>query len=92
LEENFEADPSFFPPNITSKEKFLENYQAFRTLRKTSNKRAIEKRVGKLDIDAVNRWATVENTKGQKPSQPMRQHYAQFELLVTPFLRYTWAM
>jgi hypothetical protein len=92
LEEIFEADPSLFPPGITSKENLSENYQAFRTLRKTSDTRAIEKWVGKLDIDVVNRWATVENAKGQKPSRPMRQHYAQFELLVTPFLQYTWAV
>jgi hypothetical protein len=54
LEEIFEADPSLFPTDITSKEKLPENYQAFRMLRKTSDTRAIEKRVGKLDIDVVN--------------------------------------
>ena len=48
--------------------------------------------VSDKDIDIVNKWSLVEKKNGTKDSQPMKQHYVQFELLLSPFLRYTKAM
>jgi hypothetical protein len=92
LEEIFESAGHLFPPDVSSKEIMKTHYQAFRTFRKTSDTRAIERKVSQTDIDVVNRWESVEQAKGLRPSQPMRQHYAQLELLIEPFLRYTWKM
>ena len=64
----------------------------FSNLSKTSDTRALEVAVRKDDVDIVNRWKTIEATQGSRPSRPMRQHYAQLELLLGPFLRYTLAM
>ena len=66
-----------------------ERYQCFRSFRRASDTRALETKVDKDDVDIVNRWQTVEEAQGKRPSRPMRQHYAQFELLLGPFLRYT---
>jgi hypothetical protein len=49
-------------------------------------------KVAAADIDVVNRWKSVERADGNRPQRPMRQHYAELELLLGPFLRYTLAM
>ncbi len=66
--------------------------QAYRTFRRTSDSIAIEEKVAQADIDVINRWQTVEKAAGSRPNRPMRQHYAELELLLKPFLRYTWVM
>jgi hypothetical protein len=92
LEEVYDTNPEMFPPDISNKESLPKHYQVFRSLRRTSDTRAIEKKVSQVDIDVVNRWQTVERAKGKRPNMPMRQHYAQLDLLIEPFLRYTGAM
>lgn len=49
-------------------------------------------KVNKLDIHIVNRWKIVETANGDKLDRSMRQHYAQLELLIEPFLQYTSAI
>lgn len=103
LEDLFLEDSQLFTLDIrtkaTNKEKDLSElihnyYSCFRTFRRSSNSRALE--MGKVpkddDIDVVNRWRTKENSKGKLSSMKMRQHYAEVELLLKPFLRYTRAM
>ena len=63
----------------------------YRTFRRTSDTRALEEKVDQTDIDIVNKWEQRGSDK-RKIAQPMRHHYAQFELLIKPFLRYTYAM
>jgi hypothetical protein len=92
LEELFDSHRDLFPPSIGSKDMLRERVQVYRTLRRTSDTRAIEKKVGQTDIDVVNRWKSVERADGNRPNRPMRQHYAELELLLDPFLRYTKAM
>jgi hypothetical protein len=92
LEELFDSHRELFPPSISSKEILRQRVQVFRTLRRTSDTRAIEKKVRQSDIDVVNRWKSLERADGNRPNRPMRQHYAELELLIGPFLRYTWAM
>ena len=72
-------------------EMIIESYKCFRTFRRTSDTRALEEKVDQTDIDIVNKWEHMGLMK-RKTAQPMRQHYAQFELLVKPFIRYTYAM
>jgi hypothetical protein len=92
LEELYDENPSAFPPSIGSKDDIGTGYQVFRSLRRSSDTRALEMNVSQSDIDIVNRWHTVEAAKGNRPSFPMQQHYAQVELLLQPFIRYTGAM
>ncbi len=66
--------------------------QVYRTLGRTSDIRALVMKVGRNDIDVVNRWKALEQADGNRPHPPMRQHYAKLELLIGPFLRYTLAM
>jgi hypothetical protein len=92
LEELFETARDMFLSHIKTLEDVRLKYQGFRSFRRTSDTRATEKKVQQPDIDVVNRWKTVEKAKGKRPSRPMRQHYADFGLLLEPFLRYTGAM
>ena len=88
LENIFGHKPELFPPHILSKEHISERYHCFRTLRRTSDTRAIEMNLKTTDIDIVNKWRQA----GKRSSQPMKQYYAQIELLMGPFKRYTKAM
>ena len=92
LLELFEMNPDRFPPHIKTPTDVEERYHSYRTWRRTSDTRALEQAVDDKDIDVVNRWSNAEKSKKGKVSQPMKQHYAQIELLIKPFKRYTWAM
>ena len=92
LEEIFRTKRELFPPDIGCLVELRKAYQAFRSFRRASATRAMEKGVLGDDIDVVNRWATHESSNGARPGHNMRQHYAQFEQLLQPFLRYTQAM
>lgn len=92
LEEIYEDLPALFPPSIQDKDDISDHYQVYRTLRRSSDTRALEQEVRESDIDIVNRWQTVEKAKGNRPTLQMKYHYAQVELLLEPFLRYTLAM
>lgn len=92
LEDIYDETPSLFPASITSKDDINIFYSVFRTPRRSSATRAMEKNVSVSDIESVNRWESKERAKGNRPNFPMRQHYTQVELLLKPFLRYTNAM
>ena len=86
LEELFEDKPGLFPANISDKEELRKRFQAFRTLRRTSDSQAIEMKVSKVDIEVVNRWKAVEKAEGSRSSRPMLQHYADVTLLLSCLL------
>ena len=88
----FEVRRELFPADISSSEEVMKHYQCFRTFSRSSDTRAIDTKVSSVDIDVVNRWRGVERAGGKRPARYMQQHYAQFELLLGPFLRYTEAM
>jgi hypothetical protein len=93
LEEIFDENIELFPSNIrANKDELGNSYQVFRTLRRSSDTRAIEQNVSRNDIDTVNRWHGTEQASGNRPHRPMYQHYAQVDLLTKPFLRYTRSM
>lgn len=99
----YEKDKSLFPTDIRT---FIEQdeedmrmvferyYSCFRTFRRSSDSRALENRhmLHDEDIDIVNRWRRVEDAKGNRPSHVMKQHYADVDVLLKPFLRYTKVM
>jgi hypothetical protein len=92
LEEIYDEDSGLFPATIQSKDDICVSYQVFRSFRRSSDTQALESNVSKTDIDIVNRWHSFEAAKGNRPNLPMQQHYAQTELLLKLFLRYTQAM
>jgi hypothetical protein len=92
LEELFDSHRELFPPSIPDKGTLRQRVQVYRTLRRTSDTRALNQKISASDIDVVNRWKAVERADGNRPHRPMRQHYAELELLLEPFLRYTWGM
>lgn len=92
LEDLFEQKRELFPKTITSKDELAVNYQAFRSFRRTSDTRAINQHVKADIIELVNRWHAVEKADGNRAAFNMRNHYAQYEDLINPFLTYTKAM
>ena len=92
LIELLEEQRDLFPVDIQSEELVRKHYQCYRTFRRSSDTRAIEEKVSPLDVEIVNRWARVEGAQGKRPSHKMPIHYAQFEHLLKPFLRYTESM
>jgi hypothetical protein len=92
LEDLFATKRNLFPPTIESVDELRKRYQVFRSFRRSSDTRALERRVAETDIDIVNRWATVKKAKGRRPGFAMRNYYADITLLILPFVRYTWAM
>jgi hypothetical protein len=50
LEDIFDNHRDLFPPTINTRESLCQKYQAFRTLRWTSDMRALEKKVAQPDI------------------------------------------
>jgi hypothetical protein len=91
LEDLHTSKRALFPPDVDL-EDLQKSYKVFRTFRKTSDTRAMEKGVSPDDIDTVNRWKKDEEAGGVRPGKIMRHRYAQFDELLEPFLRYTKAM
>jgi hypothetical protein len=92
LEDLFVSHRDLFPSSIKSRDDITENYHAFCSFRRSSDTRALNQGVSREDIDLVKRWHQIEKADGSRPSFDMRYHYAQVELLVEPFSRYTKAM
>ena len=92
LLEIHEESSNMFPPTIESADDIIDNYKVYRTFRKTSDTRALKEKVAVADIEIVNRWDQVSLQHSKRIAQPMRHHYVQFELLLKPFLRYTYEM
>jgi len=79
-----------FPPIIKTEEYIKKYYQCYRTFRISSDTRATEQRVNALDIDVVNRWRSeARKREGKITGMTMRSHYADLDILLQPFLRYT---
>ena len=74
-----------FPVEIKSPEDIMERFSVFCSLRRASDAWEINERVSTNDIDAVNRWKKVENTKEKIVAGSMKKYYAEFNFLAQPF-------
>ena len=93
LESLFIIDQKLFPKRIDSLGKIRELYHIFRSFRRGSDSRALSEDVSESDVDVVNRWAKKEKAKGKKIAHKnMMGYYAQLDILLNCFLRYTPAM
>ena len=102
LSECFKEKSFLFPADIRTelfecedaRDVLSSHYACYRTFRRTSDTRAMNKKkeLDADDVDIVNRWRTVELGKGKRPQRAMRHHYADVQILLDPFLRYTSAM
>ena len=92
LENVYEAKQDLFPAKIQTLGDIKLCYHIYRSPRRTSDTRALEKNVSSTDIDIVNRWKKVEKADGKKIVGEMKHYYADVTLLMGPFKRYTSAM
>ena len=92
LKDIFVSDRSLFDVRIKDVKNVQDNYKSYRSFRRSSDTRAINQGVSAVDIDVINRWSTVENSRGKRTGLPMKHHYSELNLLLEPFKRYTRAM
>ena len=92
LKEIYQKDKTLFDVRIKDLKGIEDNFKCYRTFRRSSDTRAINQKVSDVDIDVINRWSTVEQSKGKKTGLTMKHHYAELNLLLSPFLRYTESM
>jgi hypothetical protein len=78
LDEIWENYHDLYPTSITKREDLQTSYQAFRSFRRASATRAIEKKVSSNDIDVVNRWHSWDAAKGKKPSLSMTRSFTKY--------------
>ena len=93
LETLFAIEPKLFPKRFTNSQELKEWYHVFRTFRRGSDSRALAQGVAETDVNTVNRWAQKEKAKGKKMAhKKMYGYYAQTDIMMECFLRYTNAM
>jgi hypothetical protein len=85
-------DPSLFPSHILLHDDILAKYHAYRSFKRASDSRVIAKEMAITDIWVVNCLQKVEKAQSQHPSYDTMQRYAQVNLLIYCFLRYTMVM
>jgi predicted solute-binding protein len=92
LQEIYSESPELFPKSISDADQIADKYFIFRSYRRGSDTRALNERVKIEDIQTVNRWKQHEKAGAKRPNLQMHQHYADLQMLLGPFLRYTAAM
>ena len=68
----FDEKRNLFPINITNHEQICKFYQSVRTFWRSSDTRAIERKVLSADIDVVNQWQMVKKGGGKRPAYKMK--------------------
>jgi hypothetical protein len=74
-----EAHPSVFPPDIRTPEDIKAKIKAFRSVRHSSNSRAVNQANSKIYVDTVNSWAQQDRAGANKASLDLNEYYAQME-------------
>ena len=76
-----------FPREIKTSSDIRERIGIYRTMRRSSDSRAISKGVKEPDIDIVYRWSTKHTTGGKGPSKKLRIGYSDQELVLEECFR-----
>ena len=85
--------PSLFLADVKTRTDIEEKYNVYRSFRRGSDSQAMAMDVKDYDIDVVNRWTKKEAAGTSRPSHgKMKHHYADINILLPNFLRYTMAM
>jgi hypothetical protein len=84
--------PTMFLADVKTRADIEEKYNVYRSFRRGSDSQAIAMNVSKTDIDVVNRWQKKEAAGTSRPGHQMHHHYADINILLPNFRRYTRAM
>ena len=84
--------PTLFLSDVKNQEDAESKYDVFRSFRRGSDLQALAMNVSGVDIDVVNRWTKKEAAGTGRPSHQMKHHYADVNILLPIFRRYTMAM
>ena len=88
LERVQKEQPNVLDPSVD----ITEEFGMSRSFRRGSDSRAIDQEVGTTTINLNNRWRKVESAKGKAATFQMFEHYADIELLLGAFLKYSRSM
>ena len=92
LTEIHEDDRELFAVDIQTPTDLHDKYNVFRSFRRGSESRAVEKNVSEGDRYIVNRWRKKERAGASKISLTIDQSYVNVSFAKDPFLRYTGRM
>ncbi|KAI2511895.1 hypothetical protein MHU86_2411 [Fragilaria crotonensis] len=92
LTELLEDDRDLFAVDIQTPTDLHDKYNVFRSFRRGSESRAVEKNVSEGDRYIVNRWRKKERAGASKITLTIDQSYVDVSLAKDPFLRYTGCM
>jgi hypothetical protein len=88
LETIQKEQPNLIPAEVN----VTEEFRLSRSFRRGSDSRAIEENLPEPTINLNNHWRKVEAAKGKQPTFAMIKHYADIQLVLGMFLRYSRAM
>jgi len=69
-----------------------EDYGIARSFRRGATTQARNAGVSENDIDAMNRWRSIEQARGCKPRAKMQDHYSDIRQMVPTLLRFSQAL
>ena len=79
-------------PDLFEMSEDLSRFGVSRTYRKSSESRARRAGIKKEDCQVMNRWKTIEQSKGKRPRQAMVDHYSDARALASLTWRYSYAL
>ena len=79
-------------PKLFSPEEDVMRYGISRTFRKSAENRARRAGMQADEIKVMNRWKTVEQSKGKRPKHAMIDHYSDARALVAVTWRYLYSL
>lgn len=74
LEEIFNKRKELFQPQMKDKDEIAECYQVYRSIRRSSDSRALliaEQKANESDIDIVDCWQKIKKAQGNQPALQM---------------------
>lgn len=81
-----------WPDLISPEVNVHEEYGIYRSFRRGATTEARNKGVAENDIDAMNRWRSLENAKGKRPRLKMQDHYSDITMMIPTLLRFSAAL
>ena len=87
-----QLDQENHPDVIDKAVNVSEEYGISRSFRRGATTEARNRGVPREDVELMNRWRSVENSRGCKPRMRMQDHYSDIKLLIPSLIRFSQAL
>jgi len=82
------VNPVAVPPDVD----VAEQFGVSRSFRRGATSVARARGIDDKYVTLINRWRTVENSRGKKPSLPMHEHYSDISILVPEMVKFSYGL